>query len=536
MNRIMRFSEEYTLSASAVDEISDRIVSVCESFRLEARNVSRYRISFEECLLIWLEKLGEGAKVRLELNSRLGRPFLRLTVEGEMCNPYEEKSEDFGVGGKSMLMNVGIVPTYSYAGNQNTLTFNIRKESGHQIVVLLCIIAAAVAFGVAGRLLIPERILGFMVEDLITPIEDTFFRVLSCIAGPMIFLSVAWGVYGIGDIYTLGRVGKRLMLDFLSVVFLFSTAGALLFPFLGPALNNTSTQTSQFGRVLEMLLNIIPSDIFSPFLNNNTLQIIFLAFIIGLALIFLGQRTSSIAKAIEQINHIITFLMTFVSKLVPCFVFVVILQMIWSDSFGAFGSVWKFAIVFVCAYLLAHTAFTAFVAISHKINPLTLLKECLPSYLIAFTTASSSATFESNMSISQRKLGISNAFASFGIPFGMVMFKPSTALYYILFCFYLSKNYESSVQVSISWILIAVLITAVSAVATPPIPGGAAATYTILFSQLGIPASALGLALAVDIVFDFVLTSGDMYALLIELYHVSFKVGLRNDKAGTRKQ
>ena len=58
-----------------------------------------------------------------------------------------------------------------------------------------------------------------------------------------------------------------------------------------------------------MILDIFPGNVFSPFVEGNTLQIIFLAFVIGLSMIFLGQRTSSVARAVEQINHIIAFLM-----------------------------------------------------------------------------------------------------------------------------------------------------------------------------------------------------------------------------------
>ena len=518
--------QNYSLSAASIDAVSEKIESVCSEFQMDSRTVMRYRLSIEECLLSWLDLFGEGPRVDFEVGKRMGRRFIRVSVEGTQYNPYEQQSEDFGQGGRELLMNIGLIPGYSYLGGKNQLTFTIEKKTGNQILSLFGVIFAGVLVGLLGKLL-PAELLARLTDNLITPIEDTFFNILSCIAGPMIFLSVAWGVYGIGDIYTLGRVGKKLMLNFFGVVFLFGALGLLAYPALGPALTSASTQTSQFGKILQMILNIFPSDVFSPFINNNTLQIIFIAFIIGLSMIFLGQRTSSIARAIEQINNIITFLMTFVSKLVPYFVFIVIVQMIWSDTLREFSSVWYFSLIFMGAYLAIHILFTVYVAIRHGDSPFRLFKKCLPSYLIAVTTASSSATFESNMRISQEKMGVSNAFSSFGIPFGMVLFKPSTALYYLLFCFYLSNVYGGSVQVSLSWIIVALLITAVSAIATPPIPGGAAATYTILFSQLGIPAGALAIAIAVDMIFDFILTSGDMYALLLEIYHVSFKVGMR---------
>ncbi len=46
---------------------------------------------------------------------------------------------------------------------------------------------------------------------MITPVFDTFMGLLSAVAGPLIFLSVAGGIYNIGDIATLGKVGKRII-------------------------------------------------------------------------------------------------------------------------------------------------------------------------------------------------------------------------------------------------------------------------------------------------------------------------------------
>lgn len=500
---------------------------------MDKRTSLRYRLSVEESLMVWLEELGEGARVRIETGRKMLRPCVRISAEGENCNPYGQRTRSFGRGEKNMLADIGLIPEYSYADGMNTLTFFLKRKKPNPVLTLVLIILSAVAVGILGRAFIPAQTLQFINANIVTPVDDMVFRILSCIAGPMIFLSVAWGIYGIGDVYTLGRIGKKLMINFLLVVFLFSLAGSAVFPLLGTGLSDTASQTSQLGAVFEMLLNIFPANIFSPFIEGNTLQIIFLAFLIGLSLIFLGQRTSSVAKAVEQINHIINFLMSSISTVVPYFVFIVLVQIIWSDSFMTLTEVWKFAVVFIAAWLVCACVFIGYVSARRKISPVYLLRSCLPSYLIALTTASSAATYESNMTVSKKKLGIDASLSSFGIPFGMVIFKPSTALYYILICFYFSRLY--GVGISAGWIVTAVLITAVSAVATPPIPGGAAATYTMLFLELGIPANALAVAVAVDMVFDFILTSGDMLLLLVELFSVSSRIGMQ-DMNVVRKQ
>ncbi len=520
-------SVTYDLSKNSIDLISQEIEEVCSSHKMDSKTTARYRLSIEESLGKWLnDKDGDITKVKFETGRKFFRSYFKISSFGKQNNPYTSKENDelFGTTGNSLLVNIGLVPEYAYKNNENSLTFNLQRKQKNQILVLLLIIVSSVIFGLSLSSIFPGNVIAAFSENIITPVEDAFFRILSSLAGPMIFLSVVWGVYGIGDVYTLGKIGKKLMTDFIKVIFCFVIFGCIFYGMLGPKLSESSASGSQFSKILEMILGVFPSNIISPFVDGNTLQIIFLAFIIGLSMIFLGQRTSSVAKAIEQINHIINFLMEFISKLVPYFVFIVLVNLIWSNGISTFKSVWKFALTYVFIAFFAHILFLLYVSFTTKQNPLFLIKAVFPSYLIALSTASSSATFESNISICSNKFKINKELSSFGIPFGMVIFKPSTAIYYLLICFYFASTY--SVNVSVSWIVTALIVTAVSAIATPPIPGGAAATYTILFLQLGIPSSALTLVLAIDMIFDFLLTSGDMYMLLLELYRVSEKTGM----------
>ena len=526
-----RFTKEYKLSSQSIDSIALEIEKISKALKIDRNTALRFRLSIEESLMVWMHSLGEGINVTLEFGSLLRKPFIRISVEGRQLNPYENEDEDFG-SAKNMLVRVGLIPVYSYHGNKNTLQFNIKKKELNQLAVLAIVIIGAVAVGLIGKMLIPAHIVSSLCDDIITPLEDTMFNILSCIAGPMIFLSVAWGIYGLGDVYTFGRIGKKMMLSFLGVVFTFCVGGALFYPLLGPAISSSIARESQHKALFEMILDIFPSDIFSPFVEGNTLQIIVIAMAVGIALIFLGQRTRAIATAVEQINHIINFIMNFISKLVPYFVFIVLVQLIWSSQLGTFASIWKLALIYVIAFTAFNLLLALYSSLRYKVGFFWLLRSCFPSFIIALTTASSAAAFDSNMDICRNKLGIKDSLASFGVPFGMVIHKPNTALYYILFCMYAANVYD--VDVSFIWIVSAVIVITISAVATPPIPGGSTATYTILFLQLGIPADVLAIALSIDMIFDFLMTSGDMVSLLFELFNISVRTDMRKKNSGSK--
>ncbi len=230
-------------------------------------------------------------------------PYLQLEAEGPAFNPYAEEDGDFGAYADSILVRLGLCPEYSYLNGRNRIRYRIRKKTASQARQLCFVIAAASLIGILGRFVLSDAMRTAILTALIEPLYNTFFNILGCIAGPMIFLSVSWGIYGIGDAATFGRIGKRMMLTYTGIALLASACGAMLFPLLGPGISSGTGSGGQLSSIAELLLGIFPSTIVEPFATGNTLQIIFLAIVIGIALLYLGRQTSSVARAIEQVNR-----------------------------------------------------------------------------------------------------------------------------------------------------------------------------------------------------------------------------------------
>ena len=77
------------------------------------------------------------------------------------------------------------------------------------------------------------------------------------------------------------------------------------------------------------------------------------------------------------------------------------------------------------------------------------------------------------------------------------------------------------IAISPSWLITALLIIVVLAVAAPPVPGGALTCYTILFLQLNIPAEAIAIVIALNVVLEFVATAVNLSCLQMELVELS---------------
>ena len=272
---------------------------------------------------------------------------------------------------------------------------------------------------------------------------------------------------------------------------------------------------TQLDSLFRMVLGFFPSNIVSPFQEGNTLQIIFLGSAVGAALLVLGSQTELVAQTIEQINLLLQFLMELISKLVPWFIFIVLVQLVWSDTLNVVLSAWKPLLILILLAVLMATGMVLLAAIRTKVSPVLLFQKGLSTLIIAMTTASSVASFGNCITTCEKRLGIGSNITSFGVPLGIVMFPPASALCFILICIYSAEVF--AVQCSVTWIVLAVFAGTILAIASPPIPGGTLTCYTILFAQLGIPEDALVAAMALNVLCDFIATGINMFCLQMEL-------------------
>lgn len=508
----------YDLSASAIDEMAEKIDMYLTALKMESKNRLRIRLSMEEILLRMRDEFGDNNTCVLQMGTHFIRPCLMLEMEGAPFDPTVRHGEDeeFSEWSNRMLENMGLYPLYSYTNGKNQVMLKLKKPHRNPLVTLFCTLVLAVLVGLAG-IILPQNIMSVLLENLITPLYDTFLGVLSALAGPMVFLAVGRGVCGIGNISTFGRIGKRMLFRFFGISFVMSafTVAVSLPAFSIKIASGGGTQSNQLWGIFHMLLDILPDNAVAPFQEGNSMQIILMAVFIGGAMLVLGKQVSAVSQLIDQLNAVISFLIELISSLVPYFTFIVVVQMFWTNSLGIISQAWQPIVVFLIVMAVILIVVFLYVSRRNKISPFLLISKCAETFMVALTTASSTATFGTAMQCCERKLGLGSYLTNFGLPLGMVFYVPSTSIYFLIVCFYMAKSYN--VPVSAAWILMAVLVTVILAIASPPIPGGTLACYTVMFAQLGIPTEGLVVALAVDVFLDFISTAMNMILIETEL-------------------
>ena len=508
---------KFELNLTNIDKASQTVTDFLSNEKVAPKEVQRIRLSVEEILLKYFDAAGNGVNFEVITSKRFHTLKVELAVAGDSIDPFADGDGE-GTILNNLLANLGLAPTWRYRNGKNIITFTAKKQRKmSQISQLGIAILAAIALGCI-CLMLPDKVSTFVSASLVTPLFDTFMGLLSAIAGPIIFLSVAWGICGIGDMATFGKIGKKMIGRFLLVSVIVGAVMTVLFALFFKT-SASGGAAFEFSDLYEMILDIIPDNLFSPFIEGNSLQIIFIAIIVGLTMLFLGNRIPIMMSAIDQLNMVMQTIMSAVSSFIPFFVFGSIFNMIVGGNLLSVAKSYKLIVVMLLGDLVLMAAYLFLVSVRKKVAPLTLFKKLMPTYIIGLTTASAVAAYQTNISTCEKKLGIDKKLIDIGIPLGQVIFMPGAIVLFVAAAFGMAETY--GVAITPIWMLTVFIISVILAIAAPPVPGAALTCYTILFMQLGIPTEAIAVVIALNVILEFVATAVNLFCLQTELVELS---------------
>ena len=508
MSKVKQFYKKEVLSPQTIDMFSEDLYNLLIEQEFEKKEALRLRLAAEEVLIYWMNELGE-CPCAFKLESRFGRNQLVFSAIGRRADPADaEDEDDIPYGARTLMDTLGVNFAFNYQKGINTISYTLprKKRMGDLQKLLMAIALALVSGFVLNRM--PEAVGDFFSEVLLAPIFDTYMGILSAMAGPMMFLTVLLGIVSIGDTATLSRIGKKLIGLFFSVqmaLVLAAVVGGLFF--FGLKINLGGDIKSLSLQIVTLLLDIIPDNLFQPFLDSNSLQIVFIAAICGFCVLLLKKQMKFITDFAEDINCLVSFIMKLIGSLAPAFIFICVLDMTLSGMLKEVLNAKEFMIFFLVLYGLYLLVLLLMFSRKLRISLIQAVKKLTDCYVLAVTTASSTASFGISMETCN-KLGIRSKLSSFGLPLGIVLYAPAHALGFAAMGLFMLQL--SGMDATLAAIIALFILSILLAVAAPPVSGGILACFTILFVQLGIPAEQIALAIALSTIYDYLATAGNM--------------------------
>lgn len=317
-----------------------------------------------------------------------------------------------------------------------------------------------------------------------------FIRALQLIIVPMVFSSVVMAITEIKEASTLGRVaGKTMGWFMLTSCIALVFAGIIALACFNAGLFNVSiegistSEGSTGANPLQLILNIIPSNVGAVFsVNNSVLSIVFIAVVVGLGLnsLSLGKE-SAIYHLCDEISKIIVVFLNFVvKKFGPAAIFMLLCR-----TFATYGieylkpALAYFVLCTVLLFAYLFIGYPIYISVLCKLNPITFIKKIFKVVVFGFSTSSSAATLPLNLDTNTEELGVNRQIAAFVLPLGMTINMDGTAIMQVVATLFIAGC--SGYDVSVFQLIIIMILALIASMGTPAAPGaGAVILFTIL--------------------------------------------------------
>lgn len=369
-----------------------------------------------------------------------------------------------------------------------------------------------------------------VVSDWIAPWGDLFVRLLQLIALPLVFFSLIMGVLGLKDIRRFSRLGgKTIAIYMMTTVFsvvLGLSLGLVVKPgkffdrenaaAMGDRFEAKIEQASQTVNTLKhsgplsFLYDIVPNNIVSSLGDNGRmLQVIFFAIVFGLAMLYVTpEKVKPLTDVIGGVNMVLLKMVDFFVALAPLGVFSLMARLVidFSGDLSMFSALSVYALTVMVGLLIMPTIFypTLIFLFSNQ-GVKHFVKSLYPVQLFAFTTSSSAATLPYTLEMVERDLKVSNETASFVLPVGTTINMDGTSLYQSVAVLFIAQ--VLGIDLSLTQLLTIVVMTVLSSIGTPAVPGGSYVVLTMVLTSIGIPAAGLALILGIDRPLDMLRTA-----------------------------
>jgi len=385
------------------------------------------------------------------------------------------------------------------------------------------------------------------IADWINPWGTLFIRLLKMIAVPLVFVSLFKGIAGMKSLAKLSRIGIRTLFIYVCTTIIAVMIGVAVATTVKPgevikidentalakiSSKNTAERIAANKKLqdekgpLAFLDQVVPENIMVAAADNSKmLQIIFFTILLGIAVISISEQSSSpFVRFMDSFYEIMLKLIDIIISFAPYGVFALMAGLMgqYAGNLSILGTLLIYFLTVTLTLLIFILVFyPLLIKLFTNIPPLKFIKKMYPVQLFAFSTTSSAATLPINLKITQEELGISRESSSFVLPIGVTINMDGTSCYEAISIIFIAQ--VLGVDLSFSKIIAIILLTIISSIGSPGIPGGCFVILTMVLSAIGIPPEGLALILAIDRPIDMIRTSvnvtGDaVVAAIIDRY------------------
>ena len=167
----------------------------------------------------------------------------------------------------------------------------------------------------------------YLVDGVLYAGGKLFVNALKMLVVPLVIFSLIPGVFAIGDIKLLGKVGTKSIVLYIATTAIAIATAITLAAIFGIGSGGTPPEDIEFvGRTadkgtLDILIGLVPTNIFNAFASGDMLAIIFFSIFFGIAALSIKDEIKETINFIDQLNKIVMQMVEMVMWFAPYAVF-----------------------------------------------------------------------------------------------------------------------------------------------------------------------------------------------------------------------
>ena len=339
-----------------------------------------------------------------------------------------------------------------------------------------------------------------LVDNILTFVGQVFIRLIQMVVIPLVVSAIIIGITSVGDNKQLGKFGSKMIVYYGILTTIAVTIGSFLALVMKPGAGaakfisenialdvQASVSTAmheQQGNILNMILGFIPNNPFEAIASGNMVPIIIFIVLFALALAKVGDVNRPIVSFFESVFAATMKITDWIMIFAAPGVFALTASAVSSFGGGIFATISKYLLVLVIGFALQLIiVYPLFLRCFSKVSAIMLFSAVAEAIMVAFGTASSSATLPLTIACCEKR-GISHKISSFVLPLGATLNFDGTALLQTVAVIFLAQAYGVPLT---AFLVVQIALLAIVASSTcAGIPGGGLITIALILNGMGL--------------------------------------------------
>lgn len=330
------------------------------------------------------------------------------------------------------------------------------------------------------------------LKDLGLLIADVFIKIFKCISLPIISLSIIVTLANYTTDGLMKNVWHRALRYTFATTIVAAAVSCLLYILIQPhsvqvSEPHLSQEKNSLG-YLAYLTNIIPTNLLSPFLEQQVIGVLFLSLIIGIAVRQIpdNDARASLTNFFRGAHAMFLVMTRWVIAIIPVALFgfmtATVVQLRSGMDIKGIG---QYLLIIVLANLIQGFIILPLWLAKNKIHPFAAMRAMLPALSVAFFSKSSVGTLPVTMNTIEKNLNVKPEVSRFVLPLCTSINMNGCAAFIFVTVMYLMQNH--GIAISYPTMGIWIIIATVAAIGNAGVPMGCFFLSISLLSSMNVP-------------------------------------------------